>query len=226
MKLSERATNYFRKLKRREEYALSREKTVEYCRKQDFPLTDVLLDVQTNFSGYKLTIRNDDGHGFLLCLFGKFDFDENREIEYYYFGETYVVDFGAHDTAQFHFFITNSGELCTLGQDDGDTPNIICSSIETYIEQYAIKDELAAKARNPYYYKVLNNDALSKLFEEDFTRIVECSDKYSEWVTNGELTIEKGTLLGKPEFYFHVYGQTRELCDNLVNELKHSKIIA
>ena len=226
MKLTERATKYFSKLTRIDEFYLDREKTIDYCRKQNFPLTETLLEVQTNFSGYKLTVTNDSGHGFLLRLFAKYDFNENREIEFYYFGETYLVDFGVHDTAQFHFYITSLGELCTLGHHEGDTPNIVCSSIETFIEQYALQDELALQTKNPYYYDILNNAELSKLLEQEFAKIGECSDKYSQWYTNGQLTIDRGTWLDRPEFYFHVYGQNKESCDNFVEHLKHSKIIA
>jgi hypothetical protein len=179
MTLSERATKYFSTLKRINEFYLDKEKTIEYCKTQNFPLTERLLDIQTKFSGYKLTIRNHSGHGFLLRLFAEYDFKENREIEFYFFGETYVVDFGEHDTAQFQFYITNLGELCTLGHHDGDTPNIICSSIEKFIEQYALQNELALQTKNPYYHDILNNEELTKLLEQDFDKIEECSDKYS-----------------------------------------------
>ena len=155
-----------------------------------------------------------------------FDFNENREIEFYYFGETYIVNFGEHDTAQFNFYITSLGELCTLGHRDGDIPNIVCSSIETFIEQYALQDELASQTKDPSYYEILNNAELTKLLEQDFTKIGECSDKYSQWYTNGQLTIDRGTWLDRPEFYIHVYGQDRESCNKFVEHLNQYKIIA
>ena len=226
MTLSERATKYFGNLKRMDEFSLDKEKTIEYCARQNFPLTERLLDVQTKFSGYKLTIKNDRGHGFLLRLFAKYDFDENREIEFYFFGENYVVDFGEHDTAPFHFYITNEGELCTLGHHDGDTPNIVCSSIEKYIEQYALLDQLALQSKNPYYHDILNIEKLSELLERDFNKIEECSDKYSQWFTDGQLTINRGPWLDRPEYYLHVYGRKKESCDKFVDDLKQSKIIA
>jgi hypothetical protein len=225
MKLTERAIKYFSKLKRIDEFYLDREKTIDYCRRQNFPLTETLLDVQSNFSGYKLTVRNDFEYGFLLRLFTKDDFNENREIEFYYFGETYVVDFGVHDVAPFHFYITSLAELCTLGHQDGDIPSIVCSSIENFIEQYALKDELALQTKNPYYHEVLNNEELTKLLQQDFTKIKECSDKYSQWYTNGQLTIDRGTWLGRSEFYLHVYGQNKHICDKYVHHLKQSKIV-
>ena len=83
MTLTERATKYFSKLKRIDEFYIDRERTIEYCKRQNFVLTKELLDVQVNFSGYKLTITNDRGHGFLLRLFSEFDFAENRNIEVY-----------------------------------------------------------------------------------------------------------------------------------------------
>jgi c-di-AMP phosphodiesterase-like protein len=226
MTLTERATKYFNRLKRNNEFYLDRETTIEYCNQQIFPLSEKLVDIQINFSGYKLTIYNDSGNGFLLRLFSKADVKNNNEIEVYHFDKTYVVDFGQHDTAQFHFYITNLGELCTLGHNDDDTPNIVCSSIEKFIEQYALQDQLALQTKNPYYHEILNNEELTKLLEKDFAKIEECSDKYSQWFTNGQLTIDRGTWLDRAEFYLHVYGQKQESCDKFVDNLKQSKIIA
>ena len=226
MTLTERARKYFSRLERNGEFCLDRETTAKYCNLHNFPLNENLLDIQVNFSGYKLTILNDKGHGFLLRLFSKADVKNNSEIEVYYFDKTYVVDFGEHDAAQFNFYITNLGELCTLGHHDGDIPNIVCSSIEKFVEQYALKDELAFQTKNPYYHDILNMEELTKLLERDFAKIKECSDKYSQWFTNGQLTIDKGTWLDRPEFYLHVYGQEKESCDKFIDELKQHKILA
>lgn len=225
MTLTDRATKYLNKLQRKSESHLDKETTIAYCNQKAFPLTEKLVDIQVNFSGYKLTIGNDNGHGFLLRLFSKADVKNNNEIEVYHFDKTYVVDFGEHDTAQFHFYITDLGELCTLGHHDGDTPNIICSSIEKFIEQYALQDELASQTKNPYYHDILNNEGLTKLLERDFYKIEECCDKYSQWFTNGQLTINRGTWLDRPEFYLHVHGHKKESCDKFVDNLKHCKII-
>lgn len=226
MKLTDRATKYFNKLKRIEKFYLDRDRTIAYCKKQNFPLSDILLEVQTNFCGYKLIIKNESGNGFLLRLFAKYDYSENREIEYHYFGETYIIEFGEHDTAQIRFYISSLGELCTLGHKDGDIPNFICSSIETFIEQYALQDELVSLAKDPHYHNILNNEELSKLLELNFAKIRECSDKYSQWYTNGQLTVDRGTWLDRPEFYLHVYGQNKDSCDMFVDHLKQAKIIA
>ncbi len=226
MTLTERATKYLNRLERNNEFHLDKETTIEYYKQQNFPLNENLVDIQTNFSGYKLTITNDKGHGFLLRLFSKTDVKNNNQIEVYQFGETYVVDFGEHDIAQFRFYIKNLGELCTLGHHDDDTPNIVCSSIKKFVEQYALQNELASQAKNPYYHDILNNQELTEILQQDFTKIDECSDKYSQWFTNGQLTIDKGTWLDRPEFYLHVYGQTKENCDKFVAYLEQLKIIA
>lgn len=225
MTLTERATKYFNRLERNNELCLDRETTVEYCNQQAFPLNEKLVDVQVNFSGYKLTVFKDKGHGFLLRLFSKADVENNNQIEVYHFGKNYVVDFGEHDTAQIHFYITNLGELCTLGHHNGDTPNIVCSSIEKFIEQYALQDQLALQTANPHYHNILNNDELTKLLEKDFARIEECSDEYAQWFTDGQLTIDRGTWLDRPEFYLHVYGNQEESCNKFVENLKHLRII-
>lgn len=226
MQLTDRATKYLSELKRIDELQLDKQETIDYCQRQNFPLTETLLSVQVKFSGYKLTIRNDKGYGFLLRLFAKYDIEENRDIEFYYFGDNYVVDFGEHDTAPFHFYITDLGELCTLGHHEDDKPNIVCSSIEKYIEQYALLNELALLKKDRYYHEVLKRDELIKLLELDFARIKECSDKYSQWFTNGLLTIDKGTWLDRPEFYLRVYGQNESSITEFVTSLKKDNIIA
>ena len=224
MKLTERATTYFNRLKRNNEFYLDRETTIKYFNQQSFPLNETLVQIQTNFSGYKLTLTNDCRHGFLLRLFSKTDVKNNNEIEVYHFDETYVIDFGGHDTAPFHYYITNLGELCTLGHNESDTPNIVCSSIEKFIEQYALQDELALQIKSPYY-DILNNQELSIILDRNFSKIEECTDKYSQWFTDGQLTIDKGTWLDRPEYYLHVYGQNKEKSDKFLDYLKQNKII-
>ena len=226
MQLTDRATKYLNELKRIDELVLDKQETIDYCKRQNFPLTETLLRVQMKFSGYKLTIRNDKGHGFLLRLFAKYDIEENRNIEFYYVGDNYVVDFGEHDTAPFHFYISDLGELCTLGHHEGDTPNIVCSSIEKYIEQYALLNDLALQQKDKCYHDFLKSDELTRLLELGFTKIEECSDKYSQWFTNGHLTIDKGTWLDRPEFYLRVYGQDEGSINEFVASLKKDKIIA
>lgn len=66
MQLTDRATKYLSELKRINELQLDKQEVIDYCQRQNFPLTETLLSVQVKFSGYKLTIRNDKGHGFLL----------------------------------------------------------------------------------------------------------------------------------------------------------------
>jgi hypothetical protein len=226
MILTERAIKYFNRLKRNSEFYLEKETTIEYFNQQNFPINEKLIDIQVKFSGYKLTITNDSGHGFLLRLFSSNDVKNNIKIEAYHFDKTYILDFGEHDTSQFNFYITNLGELCTLQHRKNDTPNIICSSIEKLIEQYALQDELNLQVKYPFYYEILNNEELTKLLKQDFTEIVECSDKYSQWHTNGQLTIDRGTWLDRPQFYLHVYGQTKENCEKFVANLKQVKLIA
>lgn len=87
-------------------------------------------------------------------------------------------------------------------------------------------NELALLKKDRYYHEVLKGDELIKLLELDFARIEECSDKYSQWFTNGLLTIDKGTWLDRPEFYLRVYGQNESSITEFVASLKKDNIIA
>lgn len=225
MTLSERAVRYFNSLERSNKWVCDETSTIEYLKKQNLPLNKILIEIQSNFSGYKLTVKGRHGHYFLLNLFSKGDIKGNKSINIYRFENTYLLDFGEHEYAQVNFYITEFGELCTWGHEDEDKPNIICSSIEKFIEQYALQNELGNQEENEYYYNVVDNKGLTNLLKQDFDKIKECSDKYCQWYTNGQLTIVKGTWFDRSEFYLHVYGETKKNCDAMIDKLKLNKLI-
>lgn len=225
MELSVRAKKYLSGLSRIDDYLLSEQETVAYCKQQNFPLNQTLLDIQLGYSGYKLTVKGNKRDSFLLSLFSRHDVKGNLKIEFYRFDDIYVVDFGQHETAPFHFFITNLGAICTLGHEDGEQPNIICSSVEQYIERYALWDELALQKKDPHYHELINAPALISMLEQGFTRVEVCCDAYGEWFTDGTFTVEKGTWLDRPAFYLTVYGPDEKSIEGFVNRLKDNGVI-
>ena len=225
MTLSVRAKKYLSGLSRIDDYLFSEQDTIAYCDKQNFPLTDTLLQIQVEYSGYHLMIRGNKRDSFLLSLFSRDDVKKNREIKFYRFDDIYVVDFGSHATAPFHFFITNLGAICTLGHEEGEQPNIICSSVEKCVERYALWDELALQKKDPHYYELINAPALISMLEQGFKLIEACSDAYAEWFTDGTFTVEKGTWLDRPAFYVTVYGPDEKNIEGFVNRLKENGVI-
>lgn len=225
MILSERAAAYLRKQKRITKYYTDSNLTSKYFARQNIKINEILVAIQANFSGYKLTINNKPNHTFLLSLFSKEAIEANKKIELYSFKNGYLLDFGEHETAPFNFYITDLGEICTLGVNDGDKPNIVCSSVEKFIEQYALRNELTTQKEDAYYYSIIDIEKLNNVFAANFIKINACSDKYTEWHSNDHLIIEKGTCLDKPEFYLHVYSETENINTSFINHLKNENIL-
>lgn len=225
MTLSERAKTYLRKLKRVSKWQKDSAATREYFLRQNLKVNETLVEIQEKFSGYELSIKNKPGHTFLLYLFSKIDIELNNKIELYYFGSNYLIDFGEHKTAPLNFYITDLGEICTLGTNEDDKPHIICSSVQKFIEQYALQNELTNQTESKYYYDIIDNEQLNRIIANSFSEIKECSDSYSQWYSNGQLTIVKGVLLDIAEVYLHVYGQNELVCNAFIESLKNAKIV-
>jgi len=223
--LSSRAQQYLNAQRRLAEWNPSPADVIAYCRRQQPALNEELIRVQLDYAGYQLTIRRKFGNTFLLSFISKQEVVKNLPLDFIETEEGYLLDFGQHATAQFNFFITNLGELCTLDNTDEDKHNIICSSVEKFIEQYALQNELATAFEDPYYYTVKNADHLDKLLYQEFVRLPECSDDYSHWCSDGLLTIVKGTWIDKPTFYLHVYSVSKEACTHFVERLKAEMLI-
>ncbi len=223
MTLSTRAEKYVEGLRRLDKWTCDRKTIVEYFDYHGFPLFEPLIDFQVNFSGLKLKIDGHRNRSFLLRLFSRNAIDKKERFRYWQKVDDYWVDCGEHETAQYNFYINQNGEICV---DSDDTPNIICSSVEKMIEQYAWENKLSSLYENPFYYNLGDTVKLKTLLQrEKFYVINECSDKYSTWVTNGDITIIRGTWLESPEFYLHFYAHSEEKCERIISRMKTEKII-
>lgn len=78
---------------------------------------------------------------------------KNETLEIISAGDRIVESCGEHKTAQFGFFLTDKGELCTL--NDKDMPNVLHSSFDKFVEVYAFRNEISHLDSNPYYFEVL-----------------------------------------------------------------------
>lgn len=221
--LSERARKYMNTLiyPRNMDWRCDREIIVEYFDKQGFPLFEKFIDFQINFSGYTLTIereeRKKDGrHQFDLLLFSRKDIEQKRKIDYFKIGNDWWIDCGQHGSAPFWFSINQKGEIATR---DNEIIQIIFSSIENFIEGYAIDNEMPYE--HEYYYNCIETSKIQEYMSQNQLNLIkECDDKYNSWYSNGIVTIEYGTRWGSNERYLHLYALSKKDCDLWIEKIK------
>ena len=223
MNLSERASKYLNSLTRDVKWSSDEDQTKAYLEGQNISSYDGFLRYQTLYSGYELTIKDDPGHSFSAALFSQEQIRKNENLEIEEARDRFVEVCGSHKTAQFTFFISDRGEICTL--DDDDLPNILHSSFDKMLEEYALRNEIYNWDSNPHYFEVKNLEELTIMMNIEFQIIEECSDGYSTWWRNEDLIAVKGIWLDRPESYFHVYGKNRNECDDLIERLKTKGIL-
>ncbi|NMF38733.1 hypothetical protein KMW28_24340 [Flammeovirga yaeyamensis] len=223
MNLSGRASKYLNTLTRDLKWSSDEEQTKAYLESQNISYCDSFLRYQTLYSGYELTIKDDPGQSFSASLFSQKQIIKNETLELEKVGNRLIEVCGEHKTAQFTFFITERGEICTLDEDD--LPNILHDSFDKMLEEYALRNEIYNWDSNPYYFEVKNLEELTNMMNSEFHIISECSDQYSIWWKNENLIAVKGVWLDRPEAYFHVYGRERSKCDSLVEGLKTKEIL-
>lgn len=217
MNLSDRAISYLKTQKRDKLFTVSETEIREYLKNQGIN-SDELIHFQVNYSGYELTIQNAPGKSFAFNLFSKKQIQKNEKLELIKAGDRLLEYCGDHATAQFTFFLTNKGELCTLGADD--LPNILYSSFATLVEAYALQNQISNLEQNPYYFEVVKPSDLNLFMGQRFKVLEECTDSFNQWWTDEKIFAVKGVWLDRPEFYFHVYGISEQLCNDLIHELK------
>jgi hypothetical protein len=222
MNLSERAIRYLKTRKRDKLFIVSETETREYLNSQGI-ISDEFIRFQVNYSGYELTIQNDPGKSFYCKLFSTKQIQKNEKLELLKVGDRLLEHCGDYSTAQFTYFLTNKGELCTL--DDNDLPNILYNSFDTFVEAYALQNRISNLDQNPYYFEVLKASDLNLFMKQRFKVLEECTDSYNQWWTDEHLFAVKGVWFDRPEFYFHVYGTSQLLCNNMINELKMQEIL-
>lgn len=223
MDLSERALKYLNSLSRDKNWTSNEDETRVYLLNQNISPINNFIRYQTLYSGYELTIKDDYGHSFSAHLFSVEQIRNNKKLELEKVGDRLIEVCGQHRTAQFTFYITDKGEICTF--EDEDSPNILHSSFDKMLEEYALRNEIYNWESNPHYYNVSKVDELFDSMNFDFEIIRECSDSYSTWWKNENLIAVKGIWLDRADSYFHVYGMNRNECDILIERLKAIEIL-
>jgi len=214
-------------LRRDRGWIATAEQTERYFEKNNFPPTEALINYQANFSGLELMVGKDRRGLFKAELFTKSRILNNSPIsaneDYFLEGEKFYFNCGTHATAQFQFYISDVGEICT--DLDDDIINVLYSSFEKKIEQYALRNEIQNWQEDPVYYEIENQLSLEKYMEQGFDLIEECSDAYNSWWGNKDLIIANSTWLDRKEKYFHIYGKKLDYCKLLIEEFKNQRIL-
>ncbi|WP_238388140.1 hypothetical protein [Hymenobacter sediminis] len=100
-------------MKQDKSWLITTEVLSRYLLKQGVKPTSALLSFQENYSGLILTIQNNKGATFKANLFSSLDIVFNRDEDVSKVGGRYIFECGEHSTAQFNFYITDKGEVCT-----------------------------------------------------------------------------------------------------------------
>ncbi|PXY47096.1 hypothetical protein [Flavobacterium hydrophilum] len=225
MRFSNKASKYLAKLKRNNEFIVSREKLVDYFKRHNIPEFEKIIEFQIDFSGLELTIKNKNSSKFNAFLISKENISKNEEIEYLIVNNKYYFFCGDHETAQFWFVISESGEICTYDNND-ETVNIIYSSFEKFIESYAFIDLINQNKKYEYpgYFSLIENNHFDELTKNYFIHN-SSNDEFNKWISTENLIINIGIWLHEHSFYIHIYGETKSECEKFIEVLKEEKII-
>jgi hypothetical protein len=224
MRFSKEAERYLDKLNRDSRFVITdRLAVIEYLTKQHITPFPAIVDFQMDFSGLELTVSKNRGATFYTRLFPANSVARNMEIEQVVVdGQTYFFC-GDHETAQFYFVVGQHGQMCTY---DNSTVNIISSSFEKFIENYAMQDLLSRQKRyeHPYFYNLKKVEAFDTL-TKDYSRDLMANDDYNTWLSSYDITVVKGTWYDRAAQYIHIYGDNKRTCEAFADTLKAAGII-
>ncbi|WP_269236814.1 hypothetical protein [Flavobacterium flavigenum] len=225
MRFSNNASKYLAKLKRNNEFVVSREQLVDYFKKHNIPEFEKIIKFQMDFSGLELTIKNKDSSKFNAFLISKKNLLKNEVIDYLIINNKYYFFCGDHETAQFWFVISENGEICTYDNND-ETVNTIYSSFEKFIESYTLIDLINQNKKYEYpgYFKLIENNRFEEL-TKNYLIYNSSNDEFNKWINTGNLIINKGIWLHEHSFYIHIYGDTKSECEKFIELLKREQII-
>ncbi len=222
MPLTDRATKYLKKQKRDWAWHADKVTTTLYLTSCGLPSFEALLDFQSSYSGYYLANETKVSDGFSLKLFSKKHLLMLRGIDCEKIGGHYYFPCGEHKSAQFNFALCDNGNLCI-----NDEPiQVIKSSIEILIEQYALSDEYEDWFELPYYYHLERADLLESYIQtkSHYKLILECSDEFNQWLMSDTCILVKAIWWGDEGFSIHIFGRTEKDARLLAEELHHEGI--
>lgn len=223
MSLSILAKQYLSTLKKNEQYSASKTETRNYLVKQGIPPTEALLNFQAEYSGLTLTIANQTGRSFFARLFSRKSILCNKPLDKEIEKNQYIFDCGIHQTAQFGFFLTQNGQVCT--SEEEDNINILYGSFEKMIEEYAWISAMVNPTQYPTCYEINDQERLVHFLKKTFEVVLACSDEYFCWWKGEGLIIQNGVWLDQPKRFFRLYYEEKNQSDQLIRRLVQERII-
>ena len=220
-KLTPRASNYLQSLQRDKDAVTDKEVLEQFFSSQNLPLFEPVIDFGVSYSGFTLRTKRKKRDAFSALLVSSRDVKTNGQYDFEKEGETFLFYCGNHETAQFYFYINQLGHFCS----DGYTGvNVISSSFELEVEQYAYKSELLDWIESPYY-DLGETAELERTLNSEFEKVAECSDDYNAWFVSDKIIIQKGIWLQEPSYYLHLFSKSNAALDKITNHLENAAVI-
>ena len=220
-KLTPRASNYLQNMQRDTDAVTDKEVLEQFFSSQNLPLFEPVIDFGVRYSGFTLRTKTKKRDAFSALLVSSQDVKSNRQYDFEKEGETFLFYCGNHETAPFYFYINQLGQFCS----DGNTgANVLSSSFEIEVEQYAYKSELLDWIESPYY-ELGETAELERTLKSEFEIISECSDDYNGWFVSDKVIIQKGIWLHEPCHYLQFFGKTNAALDKITNHLENAAVI-
>ena len=224
--LSEQAQTYLKRQNRDKNYYTDFEQTIEYLLLQNFDVPQVIYDIQENYGGYQLKVSGKRGAGFDIQIIAKRNIKNNIPLRHDEFEGNLYFSFGFHNTAQYTYYISSEGTICTWGPETDGIVNPVSTSTEKYIENYALMDNIyQCGTVNNYYYHVPDIKNLRDYLGKHFKRLNYCSDKYTAWYQREGLYVNTGVWLGTPQFYLTCYNKGEKTVNDFLKSLAEKKLI-
>jgi hypothetical protein len=219
--LTTRASNYLKTLPRDPDAVTDRTELEDFFIGQNIPLFEPVVDFGVRYSGFTLQTKAKKRDAFSASLVSSQNLKKNQPYEFEREGENYLFFCGNHETAQFYFYIDQLGQFCSGSHTEA---NVLSSSFEIEVEQYAYRNEISEWIESPFYAPEQTID-LDKILSAEFEIVPECSDGYNSWFVSDTIVIQRGVWLHGPSYYLHFFGKTNNAIDTIVNHFQNAGII-
>ncbi|WP_153799351.1 hypothetical protein [Foetidibacter luteolus] len=220
--LTERALNYLHGLKRNKDAVTNRNELESFFLNQNIPVFEPVINYGVSFSGFTFRTKLRKGDAFSTFLVLLQDIESGKPFEFEKEQGKFLFYCGDHETAQFWFYIDQDGQFCSDGYSGA---NVLSSSFEVKVEQYAFKNCLLGWIEHPYYYELKDLDSLLLALTNHFDVINECTDGYNSWFRSDNLIVQIGIWLHEQSYFVHFYGKSGEALAKFIADLEGEKII-
>jgi len=225
MKLTDRASNYLKKLDRDIEWVTNEKETRDYLSNLNISCHDQFVYTQIKYSGYKLKVHQTERYNTRLNFISKFHIKKNEKLYVERIDEEVILKFDNEEKSSF-YFITSKGAICSKDIDNPRKIHFTYDSIETKIEQYALLDEYYYLTTfcSEYNIDVLDFEKL-KIELSNFDFVPECSDSVNYCCKNDQVIIIVSPWLEGEGKYINVYAINNGAWKKIINKLQKKKLV-